>query len=253
MALQGYTRSYALPSGWQSGTEEQAMMALGSAPQWVQSSLRGVISRHFASSSAPGKKQTLSKKARTAWEQAIAQYGPEGGYGKGVEAGLKRGGTQAVASGMQSLVSSGLASTTMAAGLGKKYEEEVAAPARARVEETRAAAIANLQAGLAGAEQRGFETAEDRALRERLANLQISSQQRFSMRTPISPARKTQPSGRGGSTGFYGEEDASFGGIAQEGAGVGTELTAAGGRGPGSQVYTTNRNRPGIYDGPTAY
>ena len=115
--------------------------------------------------------------ARTAWEQAIAQYGPEGGYGKGVEAGLERGRVQATTSGMQSLVSAGLAGTTMAAGLGKKYEEEVAVPARARVEETRAQAIAGLRAGLAGAEQRGYETAEDRALRERLTMRQLSTQQ----------------------------------------------------------------------------
>ncbi len=118
-------------------------------------------------------KPGLTKGARKSWKAALAQYAPGGGYGKGVEAGLERGRTKAVSSGMQSLVSSGLAGTTMAAGLGKKFEEEVADPARARVEETRAQAIANLQAGFAGAEQRGFETAEDRALRSQ----QISSQE----------------------------------------------------------------------------
>ena len=118
--------------------------------------------------------------ARTAWEQAIAQYGPEGGFGKGVEAGLERGRTKAVSSGMQSLVSAGLAGTTQAAGLGKRYEEEVAMPTRARVEETRAQAVAGLQAGLAGAEQRGYETAEDRALRERISTRQISAQRDIS-------------------------------------------------------------------------
>jgi len=118
-------------------------------------------------------KPTLSAEARTAWREAIGQYGPEGGFGKGVEAGLGRGRTKALASGMQSLVSAGLAGTTVAAGLGKRYEEEVAMPARARVEEARAEAISRLQAGLAGAEQRGYETAEERALRERLGTSQL--------------------------------------------------------------------------------
>lgn len=120
---------------------------------------------------------TLSGEARAAWERAIEQYRPGGGYGEGTEAALKRGGTKAVASGMQGLVSAGLAGTTLAGGLGKKYEEEVAAPTRARVEETRAQAIAQLEAGLAGAEQRGYETAEERALRERLSASQLGMQQ----------------------------------------------------------------------------
>ena len=178
MALQPFTRSYSLPSGWQSGTKEEALTALGSAPQWAQGGgLKDVIERHFANKPQAAAKQTLSREARSAWEKAIAQYGPEGGYGKGVEAGLERGRTKAVAGGMQSLVSAGLAGTTMAGGLGKKYEEEVGAPTRARVEEVRAQAVANLQAGLAGAEQRGYETAEERALRERLSASQLGTQQ----------------------------------------------------------------------------
>ena len=120
---------------------------------------------------------TLTKGASKAWKTAIAQYAPGGGFGEGVEAGLERGRVKSVSSGMQSLVSSGLAGTTMAAGLGKKFEEEVADPARARVESTRAQAISNLQAGYAGAQQRGYETAEDRALRQRLSSQQISSQE----------------------------------------------------------------------------
>ena len=120
---------------------------------------------------------TLPSGAKTAWEKAIAQYGPGGGYGVGVEAALERGGKKALASGMQGLVSAGLAGTTMPAGLGKKFEEEVAMPARAQVEETRAQAVANLQTAYAGAQQRGYETAEDRALRERLSQSQLGTQQ----------------------------------------------------------------------------
>lgn len=111
---------------------------------------------------------SMSSEARSAWEQAMAYYAPGGGYGKGVEAGLERGRTKALASGMQSLVSAGLSNTTMPAGLGKKYEEEVAMPARAQVESTRAQAIAGLKAGFAGALQSGYESAAGRALTQNL-------------------------------------------------------------------------------------
>ena len=110
--------------------------------------------------------------AMSALQTAKAYYEEGGGYGKGVEAGLERGRTKAMASGMQSLVSSGLAGTTMAAGLGKKYEEEVAMPARARVEETRAGALSGLEAMKAQIIQGATESARSRALQEYLAQLQ---------------------------------------------------------------------------------
>ncbi len=56
---------------------------------------------------------------------------------KAIEAAISRGSTKAVAQGTQSLVSSGLASTTQAAGLGKKFEEEVGVPARLRAADIR--------------------------------------------------------------------------------------------------------------------
>ena len=56
---------------------------------------------------------------------------------KATEAAIGRGRTQAVAQGTQSLVSSGLSSTTTAAGLGKKFEEEVGVPARLRATDIR--------------------------------------------------------------------------------------------------------------------
>ena len=77
-------------------------------------------------------------------EEAIAMFQPGGGYGKGLETGLERGKKKAVAGGMQSMVSAGLAGTTMPAGLGTQYEEEVAAPARASLEESRMSQLASL-------------------------------------------------------------------------------------------------------------
>ncbi len=143
--------------------------------------------------SAPAK-PSLSKEARAAYERAIARYRPGGGFGKGVEAGLARGETKAVASGMQSLVSAGLAGTTMGAGLSKKYQEEVAAPARSRVEEARAQAISGLEVSLASAMQRGSESAQERSLRERLAIGQLSTQRDIAgMQTTRMPQQVQQP------------------------------------------------------------
>lgn len=113
--------------------------------------------------------------AMSALQRAMEYYQPGGGYGKGVEAGLERGRTKAVAGGMQSLVSAGLAGTTMAAGLGKKYEEEVGMPARARVEETRAGALSGLEAMKAQIIQGATESARSRALQTYLAQLQTGT------------------------------------------------------------------------------
>ena len=64
------------------------------------------------------------------FDRIIAQNQPGGTLEKATEATLGRAKTQSVAQGTQALVSSGLASTTQAAGLGKKFEEEIGVPAR---------------------------------------------------------------------------------------------------------------------------
>jgi len=154
---------------------ERGATGVGGTTQQIaavnRANLRYAASRKYAAPSAKAG-PSMPAEARAAWEQAIAHYAPGGGYGKGVEAGLERGRTKALASGTQSLVSAGLYGTTTTAGLGKKYEEEVAMPARARVESTRAQAIANLKAGYAGAMQSGYESAADRSLRMNLASMQ---------------------------------------------------------------------------------
>lgn len=85
------------------------------------------------------------------FKEAKAMYAPGGGYMKGIEAQLKRGGEKAVATGMQNLAAGGLASTSMAGGLGLKYEEDVATPARATAETQRMGALAGLLQAEAGA------------------------------------------------------------------------------------------------------
>jgi hypothetical protein len=77
-------------------------------------------------------------------QQAAAQYAPGGGYTAGVEAMLARLSKKSMASGMNNLVSSGLAGTTMAGGLANKFAEETAAPTLAQAESERAKGLADI-------------------------------------------------------------------------------------------------------------
>ncbi|GAG73195.1 unnamed protein product [marine sediment metagenome] len=127
----------------------------------------------------------IPEETRAIFEKALARYRPGGEYGKGVETALERGRTKALATGMQSLVSAGLAGTTMAAGLGKRYEEEVGIPTRARVEETRAERMSAIEMAVANIMQRATEAREAREERERarkaqetLAREQLGAQER---------------------------------------------------------------------------
>ncbi len=176
--------------------------------------------------------------ALAAIQRAKAQYAPGGGFGKGVEAGLERGRVKATSMGMQSLVSSGLAGTTMAAGLGTKFEEEVAAPTRAGVEGQRAQAISGIemqeagmrfQAGEAGL-QRGFQasqSAAQRTLQEYIANLQANLQ-RESTSLRNQPTTQASPQAR------------QFPSLYGEAGGTAPSLMGGGGGGlmrPGARQY----------------
>jgi len=134
----------------------------------------------------------MSAKALAAIQRAKAYYAPGGGFGKGVEAGLERGRTKAMASGMQSLVGAGLAGTTMAGGLGKKFEEEVAAPTRLNVEEQRAQALSGIEMGQAGMMQGAAESSASRALQMYMADLQAGQNRG----TISQPQRAQQPAAR---------------------------------------------------------
>ena len=113
----------------------------------------------------------MNKDALAAIQRAKAYYEPGGGFGKGIEAGLERGRTKALSSGMQNLVSAGLAGTTMAGGLGLKFEEEVAAPVLAGVESTRAQALSGIEMSQAGMAQSAGETSAARSLQMYMAQL----------------------------------------------------------------------------------
>ncbi len=143
----------------------------------------------------------MNPAASAAIKKAQAYYARGGGFGKGVEAGLERGRIKATASGAQALVSSGLAGTTMMAGLGKKFEEEVAMPTRARVEETRAGALSGLSMAEAQIIQGATEADRARALQEYMAQLSMMNSGGGGSRGPsltrsgVSPTLRTPKPG----------------------------------------------------------
>lgn len=138
----------------------------------------------------------ISPTALAALRRAKAQYAPGGGFGKGVEAGLERGRVKAMASGMQGLVGAGLAGTTMAGTLGKRYEEEVGAPVRAGVEERRAQAISGIEMQQAGMGFQAGQTGAQRSLQMYIAELQANLQREEMARRDQPTVSMTAPTGR---------------------------------------------------------
>lgn len=92
------------------------------------------------------------------YDQIISQYAPGGSFGAGVEAQIEKGATKAVAQGTQTMVNAGLGGTTTRGNLRKKYEEDVATPARLQLEDMRADRLANAQAQKAGFIERREDT-----------------------------------------------------------------------------------------------
>jgi hypothetical protein len=88
------------------------------------------------------------------YDQLINMFSPGGGYGKGLEASLELGFKRARASAVQGLTTSGLANTQMMAGAGQSYEEQVANPARTKLEMDRFNKLAAAYTGKAGVLER---------------------------------------------------------------------------------------------------
>jgi hypothetical protein len=95
------------------------------------------------------------------FDQIIQRYESGGTFEKATEAGIARGETKAVAQGTQSLVSSGLSGTTQAAGLSKKFQEEVGEPARLQASDIAAQRLSEAQMGKIGFIERREDTGPD--------------------------------------------------------------------------------------------
>ena len=84
------------------------------------------------------------------FDEIIARYSPGGIFGKSYLQQLEGQKTRDVGAGMQSLISSGLSGTTTTAGLPQKWEAEVGAPSRLKLEDLMMERLSGAQTQKAG-------------------------------------------------------------------------------------------------------
>ncbi|MCP4598505.1 hypothetical protein [Neptuniibacter sp.] len=154
-----------------------------------QSQFQSIMSS-FQASQAAATKANLDR-YRTGlgiYDEVISRYKKGGGFVKGAEATLARTKKKDVASGMQSLVSAGLAGTTMSAGIGKKWEEEVGSPARLSIADVAGQRISQAQLGKAGFIERRQDVGPDPGMISQLMQgLGRSSGGRMTTSQPYAP------------------------------------------------------------------
>ncbi len=137
------------------------------------------------------------------FDRIIERYKEEGTFTEGVEAQLERASTKAVSQGMQSLVSSGLSSTTQAAGLGKKFEEEVGAPTRLQAQDIASERLSGAERGKAGFIERREDIGPDYATIAGLAQTIGSRSRRRIVQPPTVQKKPESSAGFNRPTSFY--------------------------------------------------
>lgn len=88
--------------------------------------------------------------AMAIYDEIIQRYQPGGTFGKGALAQLEKQKVRDVGAETQQMVSSGLYGTTTTAGLPSKWEAQVGAPARLRLEDIMMERLSQAQVGKAG-------------------------------------------------------------------------------------------------------
>ena len=159
----------------------------------------GLVDNLIAQFQAQQEKANLANEQRfqqglDIFDRIIKQQEAGGTLEKATEAAIGRGRTKSVAQGMQALVSSGLASTTQAAGLGKKFEEEVGVPARLQAADISQQRLTQALTGKAGFIERREDIGPDFATIAGLAKSIGAGQQtsgRRIVRTPPAAPRQS--------------------------------------------------------------
>lgn len=95
------------------------------------------------------------------YDEIIGRVRTGGGFVKGQLAQLERRKTKGVAAGMMSLSQAGLASTTLSAGLPKRWEEEVGTPMRLSIADIAEQRLTQAQMGKAGFIERRQDVGPD--------------------------------------------------------------------------------------------
>ena len=111
----------------------------------------GGLEKAFAAMSSEAKESNIKrqKKIEAIFDEIIARYQPGGSFGKSYLQQLGEQKTRDVGAGTQSLISSGMYGTTTTAGLPGKWEAEVGAPARLKLEDIQMERLSSAQLGKA--------------------------------------------------------------------------------------------------------
>ncbi len=117
----------------------------------------------------------------------VEQYKPGGAFGAGFEAQLDRQKTKTVAGQTQQLVSSGLFGTSVTAGLGQKFEEEVGQPARLKLEDMRMGRYAEAVGAQAGLIERRSDVGPDYSTIAALSTQAASRPRQQTYQAPSDP------------------------------------------------------------------
>lgn len=168
-------------------------------------------------------------------DEAIARYQPGGEFGKPELALLKREKIKTLAKQKAGLIGRGMAKTTVGAGLGKKWEEEIGMPAKLKLEDIRTQRLLQALQAKAGFMERA--QAANLAAAQSEAQMRIQQQAteagfRASELGAIAKVHGAGGGGRGAVDRAFWEAPAGGGRIAQAvagGAGVGTHEGATAG------------------------
>ena len=131
--------------------------------------------------------QKRYEEALALYGDIVEQYKPGGAFGSGFEAQLERQKTKTVAGQTQQLVSSGLYGTSVTAGLGQKFEEEVGMPARLKLEDIRMGRYAEAVGQKAGLIERREDVGPDYGMIAQLSAQAASRPRVGSYQAPPDP------------------------------------------------------------------
>ena len=113
--------------------------------------MAGLLEEKFAQMSSEAKESNIERQKRieAIFDEIIARYQPGGTFGKSYLQQLREQKVRDVGAETQSLISSGMYGTTTTAGLPGKWEAEVGAPARLKLEDVQMERLSSAQLGKA--------------------------------------------------------------------------------------------------------
>ena len=126
------------------------------ATQAQQSRYMGQATRQISAQQASATRANLQRYSQIMdiYNRVISRAQPGGAFQKAGLAQIETAKTKGVGQETQSLISGGMFGTTTAAGVGRKWEAEVGAPARLRLEDIMEQRLTTAQLGKAGAIER---------------------------------------------------------------------------------------------------